>query len=213
MNSHSRFYKRPLLSSLTIILGGIGMIWGGVRNVWSKEGVSWDAPFMLTIHRLHTPVLNAIMKTVTLAGELGAALVTGGALLWLGRHHRWREAAALLICVIGAAAFNGLLKLLIARPRPSVFPPLVNERTYSFPSGHTITAVALYGFLTVLLWRQDSGWALLTGALIPAVGFSRIYLGVHYPSDVIAAMTLGAVWLAVVIIGLTWRLQLQGVWQ
>lgn len=165
---------------------------------------------MLAIQRLHTPILNIFMKIVTLGGELGAILITGGAVFWLWRHHRWEEAMALLVCVASAAAFNGLLKLFFARPRPSVFPPLVKERTYSFPSGHTITAATLYGFLTILLWQQGSNWAALTGAMIPAVGFSRVYLGVHYPSDVIAAMILGVVWLAIVMVGLTWHLQLQG---
>ncbi|MEZ4768664.1 MAG: phosphatase PAP2 family protein [Caldilineales bacterium] len=158
---------------------------------------------MLAIHSLGAPWLDKLMKAVTHAASGGAALITGVAAIWLWRHRRREETVALLICVAGAAAANAILKQVFARPRPLVFPPLTIELTYSFPSGHTITALALYGFLAILLWRAGHRvWALLAGATIPLIGFSRIYLGVHYPSDVLAATTLGILWLILIFTGL-----------
>lgn len=174
-------------------------------NVWLQQGFAWDEPIMLAVHSLGTPWLDTLMKAVTHAGSAGAALVTGIAAIWLWRHRRRAETVALLICVAGAAAINAVLKRVFARPRPLVFPPLTIELTNSFPSGHTITAVALYGFLAILLWRAGHRvWALLAGVMIPLIGFSRIYLGVHYPSDVLAAIALGILWLMLIFSGLAW---------
>jgi membrane-associated phospholipid phosphatase len=94
---------------------------------------------------------------------------------------------------------NSLLKLLFARPRPNVFPPLMAETSYSFPSGHTMSAVAVYGLLALLLWQRGQyAWALLPGLWVPLVALSRVYLGVHYPSDVLASLALGTIWLVIV---------------
>lgn len=175
------------------------------RDVWLQEGFGWDAPIMLAVHSLQTPWLDRLMKISTSAGSYGALLVGAMAAFWLRRRHRWAELIALLVSVVGAVAINALFKLFFARPRPNLFPPLTVEHTYSFPSGHTITAVALYGFLAILLWRNHHRlWAILAGMVIPLVGFSRIYLGVHYPSDVLGALTLGTLWLSIVMAGLVW---------
>ncbi|HHW13865.1 MAG TPA: phosphatase PAP2 family protein, partial [Firmicutes bacterium] len=97
------------------------------------------------------------------------------------------------------------LKVIFQRPRPDVFPPLVVEKTYAFPSGHTMLAVSLYGlFLYWLLRRRGGGprrwlvrWlgAFLLATLIGAIGLSRIYLGVHWPTDVLAGYAGGGAWL------------------
>jgi len=208
---HSRrfFYTSSVIAILGSTSTGIFLdIAGDVRV---KEVFAWDMPVMLASKQMHTPILDSIMKAVTMAGSHGATLVTTATALWFLRRKSQPELTALLTSVIGAATINGLLKLVFARPRPSVFPPLTVEHTYSFPSGHTITAVALYGFLATLLWqRQHRALALLVGAVIPAVGFSRIYLGVHYPSDVVAAMMLGSLWLMLVMVGLSWHHSLAG---
>ncbi|MCX6050405.1 MAG: phosphatase PAP2 family protein, partial [Chloroflexi bacterium] len=112
----------------------------------------------------------------------------------------WRRQphqAILLVTTFGSAVWiNALLKLVFARSRPLLFPPLVLETDYSFPSGHAVAAISLYGLLAVLLWRQRHyGWALLAGVWVLAVAVSRVYLGVHYPSDVLASLTIGGLWL------------------
>ena len=105
---------------------------------------------------------------------------------------------------MGNVILNSLLKLLFARPRPNLFPPVVTETSFSFPSGHAMTAVAVYGLLSLLLWQRGRhSWALLAGLWVPLVALSRVYLGVHYPSDVLASLALGTVWLVIVWFGYT----------
>jgi membrane-associated phospholipid phosphatase len=117
--------------------------------------------------------------------------------LWF-RQHQKPQALLLSITVFGAVITNAALKFLFARPRPEVFPPLVVETSYSFPSGHTTTAAAFYGMLAILLWQaHHRRWALLSGVWVFAVAFSRVYLGAHYPSDVLGSLALGTLWLVI----------------
>lgn len=79
--------------------------------------------------------------------------------------------------------------------------PLVTVHSYSFPSGHTITAVALYGFIAYLFWMQSHRMlAMFTSIWAGLIAFSRIYLGVHYPSDVLGAIAVGGIWLQLVLL-------------
>jgi undecaprenyl-diphosphatase len=110
-----------------------------------------------------------------------------------------RMAALLAISMVGMAALDLALKLAFHRPRPvAFFGP--TPSSYSFPSGHAMGSVCFYGVLAAILAararRRVAKWSIWTGAvlLIGMVGYSRIYLGVHYPSDVIAGYCAGAVW-------------------
>jgi undecaprenyl-diphosphatase len=174
------------------------------EDVWFREGFSWDAPIILTIHQFGNPTLDTVMRFVTQAGVIGAitiAIILAG---WFAWKRRYVEAFSILIAFGGAMAINSMLKLLFARPRPNLFPPLVVESSFSFPSGHVTASVAVFGFLAVLLWKNKHYvWAVLSGGLIFMVAISRIYLGVHYPSDTIAAIALTSLWLIVVIYGQT----------
>jgi membrane-associated phospholipid phosphatase len=168
--------------------------------VWFREGFSWDAPIILAIHQFSNPILDAFMRFVTQTGETGAITIAIILVGWFVWKHRTVEAASVLIALGGAVTINTLLKLLFARPRPHLFPPLVVESGFSFPSGHVTASVAVYGFLAILLWQNKQRvWALLSGAWIIMVSISRIYLGVHYPSDTIAAIAFASLWLIVVV--------------
>ncbi len=190
------------LFSLTVVFCAAVVFLELAEDVWLKEGFSWDAPLMRDIHRLSTPWLDTVMKAVTLTSSGVAVAVAVGIAVWLWR---WRQqpldTLTLVVTIFGSVTINTLLKLLFARPRPAVFPPLTIEHSYSFPSGHTSTATAFYGLLAVLLWRaHHRGWAVLSGLWVLAVAFSRVYLGVHYPSDVLGSLTLGVIWISVVIV-------------
>ncbi|MET3804010.1 undecaprenyl-diphosphatase [Nakamurella sp. UYEF19] len=162
---------------------------------------------------LHTIDLNAVQslnryaenhagqvqfwKIVSIIGGptvLRIAAVLAVVLLWI----RHRRAAAVLVAVAigGAAALSGIFKLLVNRGRPVVAVPVEHADSASFPSGHALTSFVAAGVLLILLLPHLSGWrrALLIAAavlLCTAVGFSRLLLGVHYPSDVLGSWLIG----------------------
>jgi len=169
------------------------------EDVWFREGFSWDAPIILAIHQLGNPILDTFMRFVTQTGVTGAVIIAIILVGWFIRRHRKIEAIALLIAFGGAVTINSMLKLLFALPRPNLFPPLVVEDSFSFPSGHVTASVAVYGFLAVVLWQSKHyGGSLLSGAWILMVSISRIYLGVHYPSDTLAAIAFTSLWMIMV---------------
>ncbi len=164
-------------------------------DVWRHEGFPWDAPVMLAIHRLSRPWLDTAMWWVTQTGSVLAVVFLAILVVWFLSKRKTPEAILFPASFFGAISMNYLLKQVFARPRPEVFPPLVVEHTYSFPSGHTIASVSLYGLLAVYLWDQGRrALAFLSAFWVLAVAFSRVYLGAHYPSDVLGAMAVGGIW-------------------
>ncbi|HHH72373.1 MAG TPA: phosphatase PAP2 family protein, partial [Sulfuricurvum sp.] len=151
---------------------------------------------MQFVHAYSRPWLNVVMLAITQTGGVLTALVFIALLYWLYwlGEFRWMWAAA--VSFLGPISVNALLKLWFARPRPDVFTPLIAVHTFSFPSGHTAAAVSLYGFLAFVLWRADKKpLAVLSLLWVFLVALSRVYLGVHYPSDVLGALTFGGAWL------------------
>lgn len=143
-----------------------------------------------------------IFFVITLFGEVFtviffAILVS----LFLLRKRLKKEIIALWVAVIGSSATTYLLKIIIDRPRP--IDAVIIEDSASFPSGHATVAVAFYGFLAYLLFnniknKKYRAPIILAGAvLIFLIGFSRLYLGVHYLSDVLAGYLVGLLWLVV----------------
>lgn len=183
-----------IVSTLIVIFAKLA------EDVWFKEGFSWDVPIILGIHSLSNPFLDILMKLVTQTGNAGAialVLIIAGVSFW---KHRRVDAISILVAFVGAVGINALLKLIFARPRPHMFPPLVMETDFSFPSGHVTASVAVYGFLAFLLWQnRHRASAVLSAMWILLVAFSRIYLGVHYPSDTLAAMAFTSLWLIAVL--------------
>ncbi len=141
--------------------------------------------------------------------EFGAPLTVIGLAVCaaLLMRHQWQRALGILIAVGGSGVAMEILKHVIARPRPPHTFQAYLETGYSFPSGHTTGAMALYGFLWWLAWKHmaPGRTRTLVLALLPilivAVGFSRLYLGVHYLSDVLGGFALGAVfiWIGIAI--------------
>jgi undecaprenyl-diphosphatase len=132
---------------------------------------------------------------VTFLGLL--TLFVAGYLLIAGKYH---ATVLVLIATIGGLILTSLLKHLFHRPRPELVPHLSYVATSSFPSGHSMMSAVVYLTLGTLLARVTAGWAvkiyLLACALFLTflVGVSRVYMGVHYPTDVLAGWTGGLVW-------------------
>lgn len=194
----AKLFIRWLLG-LGLVLVLLGVFTALAEDVWFREGFAWDAPIILAVHRVSNPFLDAVMSLVTQTGEAGAIATALILTAWFAWKNRRMDALSVVASFGGAAALNTLLKLIFARPRPAFFTPLVVESGFSFPSGHVTASVAIYGFLAILLWRSKHRfWALVAGAWVLLVAVSRIYLGVHYPSDTLAALAFTSLWLMVV---------------
>jgi undecaprenyl-diphosphatase len=205
--NHKQIFIRWLLG-LSFILVLVGVFTDLAEDVWFREGFSWDAPIILAIHQAGSPFLDTVMRVITQAGEVGAIAVAVLSAVWFVWKNRRVDAFAIMVSLGGAIALNTLLKFLLARPRPALFPPLVTESGFSFPSGHVTASVAVYGFLAVLLWRSKHRfWALISSSLVLIVALSRIYLGVHYPSDTLGAMIFTSLWLMVVFVIRDWYMK------
>ncbi len=193
--------KLPMVGIL-LLLFSLATLYAELSgDVWTGEGFAWDAPIMLFINSFRRPWLDALMILITQTGGGWSALIFGVFLVWLGYRRQWDMAAATAIGFLGAISLNTILKLIYERPRPDILVPLVVVDSYSFPSGHTITAVALYGFMAYIFWRNSRyNLAFLTMLWAALIAFSRVYLGVHYPSDVLGAVAVGGIWLLAMIV-------------
>ncbi len=156
---------------------------------------------LLLAHR--TPLFLHIFNAITLLGNtavvIGIMLVVGISLFFSRFHNAY--VVGLAATLIGAGGTDFIMNTLIERARPSGLIPSTIETSSSFPSGHATFSLALYGFLVYFLCKQYPKYSalfIIAGfLLILAVGFSRLYLGVHFPSDVFAGFALGALWLLI----------------
>ncbi|MDD5251309.1 MAG: LssY C-terminal domain-containing protein [Patescibacteria group bacterium] len=155
---------------------------------------------------LRGPAFNRVMLLVTDLGEwpvVFAGVAAVGAVLALDR--RRYALMALIVSVAGAEVFAWLVGWIIQRPRPELVNVLVHTHGSSFPSSHTLVSVAFYGLLTYFLFRKIRHrllrWLTVVAgaALVMTIGFSRVYLGAHWPSDVFASYAAGAAWLTALI--------------
>lgn len=165
------------------------------------------------------PVITQFMLAITqLHGTLGICILASGIGVWLWRSHRTWWLLALLLCVPGGLLLNAAVKQIFQRARPHLDEPLLVLSTYSFPSGHAAGATVFYGFLAVLLLALVSlrAWriGIVAGAIamIALVALSRVYLGVHYLSDVAAAVLEGVIWLVLSLttVRALWRRSTEG---
>jgi len=164
-----------------------------------------DESILLGLQRLHNPLLDQMMQSITFLGEpLPFLLISSGLGSYLWRYNRHREATGLGIATVGAIGLNFLLKELFGRARPALWDYLVNAVHYSFPSGHAMVSTAVYGYIGYVLAKEFPQWRrpilAATMALILSIGFSRLYLGVHWPTDVLAGYAAGLLWLIACIV-------------
>jgi undecaprenyl-diphosphatase len=164
----------------------------------------FDSFVRTAIHQRATPGLTRLMMGFSFLGSVATVGVLCVVILSAFLYFRQIRLAALLaVTMIGMAALDFLLKLAFHRPRPlAFFGP--SPSSYSFPSGHAFGALCFYGVLAAILAARAPGkvaksciW-IVAAVLIAMIGLSRIYLGVHYPSDVLAGYCAGAVWVAAV---------------
>ncbi|HEY1150136.1 MAG TPA: phosphatase PAP2 family protein [Pseudoduganella sp.] len=138
-------------------------------------------------------------------GIVGSSIMGALLALWFWRRKAHYWLIVVLVAVPGGMVLNVALKHVFQRARPSLEDPLLTLETYSFPSGHTAAATVFYGLLACYLVRRVRGWPARAAVMaactlmVMLVALSRMYLGVHYLSDVLAAAAEGAAWLAICI--------------
>jgi membrane-associated phospholipid phosphatase len=146
--------------------------------------------------------LDSVMRVIGVVHGTLPVLAATALIAWTLWRRGERSRAVLLAAVPTGMALNRLLKQLFARTRPD-FDPLVQLETFSFPSGHAAAATLFYGCLCLLLLQRRPVTGARLAAVAAAVGmlvvvcFGRVYLGVHYPSDVLAGASVGCAWLAI----------------
>lgn len=194
--------------SFTAGFAGLGLaaiaFAGVLEDVIGREELALlDQPVTSFVGHARTPWLTTAMRVITLLGStpvIAGVIVCAGTLLRI-RTRRWRPLLLLAAVSAGAAALDTLVKIAVARPRPPAALALSPTAGYAFPSGHTVQA-AVYGGLAFLLAREVRSWwakvAVWAGAVVVALllGLSRVYLGVHWLTDVLGGWALGTAWLA-----------------
>jgi membrane protein DedA with SNARE-associated domain len=142
---------------------------------------------------------DLLMTRISMTGEAPVLLMLCAAMAaWLLIHRAWRTALAVAVAVAAEQSLVALLKLVFARPRPIALPPDAYEMAYSFPSSHAALAMLSFGLLAVVAGHAMGRWSKaliysLAGMVIFLIGFSRLYLGVHWLGDVLAGVALSAV--------------------
>jgi membrane-associated phospholipid phosphatase len=193
-----------LTVSLFLLIVATWLFGGIAEDVATQDPITLvDARFSTWLHtRGFEPLTRFMLLVTSLHSGLSVTVMTlaVAAYLWFRRLRIWT--VTLMLAVFGGMALNFLLKNLFLRPRPYFNDRILTLTSYSFPSGHTMMATVFYGTLCALALSQVRRWqwrllAILGAALLVLlVGFSRIYLGAHFLSDVLAAIAEGLAWLA-----------------
>jgi membrane-associated phospholipid phosphatase len=187
-----------VFAAMTLILGEIG------EDIKNGEPLTFiDASLTAWLHAHRVPALTSLLLLATSLGSTWVVVVIAGL---FGLYLLWRREpfwfVAILLSVFGGMGLNRFLKYIFQRPRPFFDDPILSLTSYSFPSGHTMAAAMLFGSIGAYLFVHTQRFALrllivLSAAiLIAVVGFSRIYLGAHYLSDVLGALAEGLAWLS-----------------
>ncbi|MEM7136439.1 MAG: phosphatase PAP2 family protein [Myxococcota bacterium] len=173
-----------------------------------------DVTFLRWLESLRNPRWTALMTGVTeLGGTLGVATVVVVVVVALSLSQHQREALFVLMANLGSILITKAAKAAFARARPSseIVTAIAEARSFSFPSGHALSTMVLYGSLVIAAMaignRQAIRLSIVVAAvLVLGVGLSRCYLGVHYLSDVVAGWTLGFAWLSLMLLVQRWAL-------
>jgi undecaprenyl-diphosphatase len=180
--------------------------------------MEFDTAGRAAVHAYAAPWLTVVMK--------GASFAGGGWVLWpagvliaglLGRAGRRRDAALFAVTVAGANLVSESMKLFFHRPRPEAWFGYPVPSTYSFPSGHAFVSFCFFLCLAEILIRDDwrradrlAMWGAAVGCTL-TIGLSRVYLGVHYPTDVLAGYAAGIAWTTLIrVVHHVWRGRSQG---
>lgn len=196
---------------LAILFGGVLiplLIFGKLADgIWERGGFAFDETILHFVHRFATPTLDTWIALATTLGGLlalpGIAAIIGGLRLL----KQSGGAVFFILAVGGASGLNLVAKAFFQRVRPHLWQSPAPEFDYSFPSGHAMLSMAMAAVLITLAWPTRLRWpALVLGSLaVLVIGLSRLYLGVHFPSDVLAGWCASLLWVTGIYMTLTSR--------
>lgn len=205
LQSFLNFFKKLLIDrwrSLLMLLIGVYLpllVFGTLAMVVleNKGGFPWDEPILLAVHKTAQAQLDIFAATLTKFGvSWGVFPVATVSSVVLLRQRRWRSLAYLLITLPGSHFINRTAKVLLHRVRPHLWDSLSPQLDYAFPSGHAMSSMTLVAVLVILTWGTRWRWLILiVGSLfVVAIGWTRLYLGVHFPSDILAGWLVSIAW-------------------
>ncbi len=194
-----------------VLLVGATWLFGGVAEdvVTGDPLVEVDAWISRWFHLHATPGVTWVMLLIShLHGTTGISLLALALALYLAWRKQGYWLLTLLVALPAGMLINLLLKEIFLRARPSFSDPILTLTTYSFPSGHVVGATLFYGVLAAIIVASLRSWSrrvlvvMCAGALVILVGITRVYLGVHYFSDVVAAAAWSTAWLVLCLIAM-----------
>lgn len=194
---HIAFTTRVIIAFVIIAIAAISFV-KLASEVREKDTLPFDQHVLMFFRDHSTSFLDAVIPVVTdVGGVIGVGSLTIIFVVLFAYKKEYARMMLILVGVLGAVALNLILKSIFMRDRPDLWTQLVHETGYSFPSGHTMSSAGFALALIVAMghsrWRW---WAVVAGGIYMAfVGFTRMYLGVHYPTDVMAGWLVPAAWI------------------
>jgi membrane-associated phospholipid phosphatase len=199
------FLSLSLIVGLATSIGALVFFAWLADEVLEGETQRFDSVTREAVHQLASPALTSAMRGISFLGSTIFLTIATTVVVALFLKRRWkREAILFVITMVGASVLNVTLKLAFQRQRPTPYFSLLPPESYSFPSGHSLGSCCFYGALAALLAAR--AYSLRTKVLLwicgilmfLTIGLSRIYLGVHYTTDVIAGFVAAFFWVMVV---------------
>lgn len=166
-------------------------------EVHASQAFAFDDPILLFAHEIARSGFDRVFLLFSALGyQYGVVPIDIILVLVLAVRRRFRESIFAAVALGGSALLNIATKQVFARERPSLWESIAPESNYSFPSGHAMGSMTLALVLILLAWPTRWRWWVVAAmtVFVPMVGLSRVYLGVHYPSDILAGWAAAAVW-------------------
>lgn len=196
------FLRRHAWTLLLLFAGLLLPLWGFAEladEVHEGEPFGFDEPLLLLAQRMaHEGFDRVFLLSSKLGYEWGVVPADIALVIVLALLRRYREGLFAGLATGGSALLNLATKQFFSRDRPSLWQSIAPETSYSFPSGHAMGSMTLAMVLILLAWPTRWRWPALVAmaAFVMMVGLSRVYLGVHYPSDILAGWMAAMAWVA-----------------
>ncbi|MGB3536099.1 MAG: phosphatase PAP2 family protein [Microcoleaceae cyanobacterium] len=208
------FFKLSFLALFSSILGISGLAIAIIatlgflflsQQVFAQHTTTFDTAILQYFLSIQNTFLTLFFTIITFLGEpLFLMIINLVFIVFLWIKNQRSRAIVYLIIGNGAAEFNYFIKDFFGRERPELWDRILEVKYFSYPSAHAMNSIVIYGLICYYLMNQFKPWRWLiltiTSILVILIGLSRLYFGVHWPTDIIAAYTMGSVWLAIAIL-------------